>query len=152
MKRWIVKAGSTSIDGLVREEVAMPEPGPGEVRVKVHAVSLNRRAHLLLTGLFGVARQDFVPVAEGGWEIVAVGAGVEGWTDGERVSGFYFANWEDGPPVENMGWGLGSPGQDGLLAECAILPVDRLARPPRTLTFEEAATLPCAALFFFNDM
>ena len=146
MKRWIVKAGSTSLDGLVREEVAMPEPGPGEVRVKVHAVSLNRRDHLLLTGAFHVAEQDFVPVSDGAGEIDALGAGVEGWSLGERVSGAYFPGWEDGPPVENLGWGLGSPGQDGLLAEYAILPAARLTRTPRTLSFDESATLPCAAL------
>ncbi len=146
MKRWIVKAGSTSLDGLVREDVATPEPGPGEVRVKVRAVSLNRRDHLLLTGAFQVAEQDFVPVSDGAGEIDALGAGVEGWSFGERVSGAYFPGWKDGPPVENMGWGLGSPGQNGLLAEYAILPADRLTRTPRTLSFDEAATLPCAAL------
>ena len=75
MRRWMVKAGSTSLAGLVLEDVAMPEPGPGEVRVKVHAVSLNRRDHLLLTGQFDAAGQDFVAVSDGAGEIDALGRG-----------------------------------------------------------------------------
>lgn len=146
MRRWIVKAGSKSLEGLVREDVTVPEPGPGEVRVKVRAVSLNRRDHLLLTGQYGSATQDFVAVSDGAGEVDALGPGVEAWSVGDRVSGTYFPNWEDGPPGQDMGWGLGSPGQDGMLADYAILLADRIVRTPRTLSFEEAATLPCAAL------
>ena len=54
MRRWILKAGATNLDGLVLEDAPMPEPGEGEVRIRVHAVSLNYRDQLVLGG--GLAR------------------------------------------------------------------------------------------------
>ena len=146
MKRWVVRAGATSLDQLQLEDVAMPEPGPGQVRVKVHAVSLNRRDELLLTGRFQVAASDFVPVSDGAGEIDAVGPGVEGWRVGDRMVGNYFATWRDGPPAPGQAWGLGAPGQDGMLTEYAILDAERITAIPATLDFEQAACLPCAAL------
>ncbi len=73
MKCWIVEAGAASLDQMHLEEVAKPEPGVGEVRVKVHAVSLNRRDELLLAGRFQKAASAFVPVSDGAGEIDAVG-------------------------------------------------------------------------------
>lgn len=52
MRRWILKAGATNLDGLVLEDAPMPEPGEGEVRIRVHAVSLNYRDQLVLGGGF----------------------------------------------------------------------------------------------------
>ncbi|AQR60908.1 hypothetical protein BZG35_04010 [Brevundimonas sp. LM2] len=146
MKRWIVKGGATSLDQLVLEEVAIPGPGVGQVRVKVHAVSLNRRDLLLVTGAYGVAPSDFVAVSDGAGEVDAVGPDVTEWAIGDRVTGNYYPSWADGPPAPDQGWGLGSPGQDGMLAEYVILDARRLTAAPETLSFEEAACLPCAGL------
>ncbi len=146
MKRWIVRAGATSLDGLVGQEVPRPEPGPGEVRIRVRAASLNARDQLLISGAYGVATNDFIAVADGAGEIDAVGPDVDGWSLGDRVTGLYFRGWHDGPPAQDMGWGLGSDGQDGMLAEYVVLKADRVAAMPRTLSFEQAACLPCAAL------
>ncbi len=146
MKRWIIKAGSTSLDGLVVEDVALPEPGTGEVRVKVHAVSLNARDQIILRGASGIATSDFIPVSDGAGEIDAVGADVGGWSVGDKVTALYFRDWIDGPPTGAQGWGLGSDGEDGMLAEYVVLRADRVTPAPRTLSFEEAASLPCAAL------
>ena len=38
MRRWILKAGTTALDGLVLKGAPMPEPGSGEVRIRIHAV------------------------------------------------------------------------------------------------------------------
>lgn len=65
---------------------------------------------------------------------------------GERVTALYYPSWADGPPAPDQGWGLGSPGQDGMLAEYVVLPAARLVRIPATLLFQEAACLPCATL------
>lgn len=146
MKRWIVKKGATSLDDLVEDEVSMPMPGPGEVRVKVHAVSLNARDQLLLNGAYGTAGADFVAISDGAGEIDAIGSDVGDRFIGERVTGLYFRSWVDGPPVPDQGWGLGSEGQDGMLAEYVVLPASRVTPMPETLSFEEAACLPCAAL------
>ncbi len=146
MKRWIVKAGATSLVGLVSEEVSRPDPGPGEVRIKVHAVSINARDHLLINGAYGVPGGDFIALADGAGEIDALGPNVSGWSVGDRVTGLYYRSWHDGPPAPDQGWGLGSDGQDGMLAEYAVLRADRITAMPKSLTFEEAACLPCAAL------
>lgn len=147
MKRWIVKAGATSLAQLVLEQdAATPGPGSGEVLVKVHAVSLNRRDQILLSGQFGAAAEDFVALSDGAGEIVALGQDVTGWAVGDRVISVYYPSWPDGPPAPNQGWGLGSPGQDGMLSEYVALPADRIAPAPKTLSMAEAATLPCAAL------
>ena len=48
MRRWILKAGTTDLEGLVLEDAPVPEPGPGEVRIRIHAVSLNYPDQLVL--------------------------------------------------------------------------------------------------------
>jgi len=149
MRRWILKANATSLDGLVLEDAPLPEPGPGEVRVRVHAASLNYRDQIILTGQYGVkVTEDLIPLSDGAGAIDAVGPGVATWSVGDRVTSLYFKNWRDGPPIPGMGFGLGSPrdGEQGMLAEYVILAADRVAAAPKSLSFIEAATLPCAAL------
>lgn len=148
MRRWLLKAGTTTLDGLVLEQAPIPVPGPGQVRLKLHAASINYRDQLILTGQFGQAvTADLVPLSDGAGEIDALGAGVSQWALGDRVTSVYAVpGWNDGPPVPNMGFGIGANGQDGMLAEYAILPADRVMAAPQTLSLLEAATLPCAAL------
>ncbi|WP_375418111.1 alcohol dehydrogenase catalytic domain-containing protein, partial [uncultured Hymenobacter sp.] len=77
MRRWIVQAGATSLDSLVMQEAPIPEPGPGEVRIKVHAVSINYRDQIILTGQLGqTLTTDVVPLSDGAGEIDAVGPDV----------------------------------------------------------------------------
>lgn len=128
------------------ETVPMPEPGSGEVRIKIHAVSLNRRDDLLVRGAYGPSPTPFVAVSDGAGEIAGLGADVAGWSIGDRVTPHYYPSWNDGPPAPDQGWGLGSPGQDGVLSEYVVLPASRLSLAPQTLSFEEAACLPCAGL------
>lgn len=69
MRRWVLKAGVTDVDGMILEEVAMPVPGPGEVRVRIHAVSLNYREQFVLTeaipSTWRTPGRDLVPVSDG---------------------------------------------------------------------------------------
>lgn len=146
MKRWVVKAGASSVADLVMEEVAIPSPGPGEVRIKTHAVSLNARDLLILDGKYGMLERDTIALADGAGEIDALGDGVDHWSIGDRVVTLYFGDWKDGPAPNIQSWGLGSPSEDGVLAEYIVLKADRVIRAPKTLTFAEAACLPCAAL------
>ena len=147
MKRWVIKPGGQNLESLVLEDAPVPEPGPGQVRVKVAAVSLNYRDQIVLTGGFGqTVTEDLVPVSDGAGVIDAVGPGVASWLPGDRVVSLYHGGWADGPPVPGLGFGLGAPGQDGMLAEYVVLDADRVARMPLTLDFRQAATLPCAAV------
>lgn len=148
MRRWMLKAGVTDIDGLIMEDVAIPVPGPGEVRLRMHAVSLNYRDQFVLTDLttWRTPGRDIVPVSDGAGEVDAVGPGVETWTVGDRVTPLYFRDWVSGLPTTDPGRGLGSLDEDGLLAEYVVLPASRLIRAPESVDYAEASTLPCAAL------
>ena len=147
MKRWLLKTGASTVDGLELADAPIPEPGPGEVRVRVRAVSLNYRDQILVTGQFGqTATQEVVPVSDGAGEIHAVGEGVDEWSIGDRVTSVYYRSWIDGPPAPDQGFGLGSGAENGMLAEYVVLKADRVMAAPPSLSFEEAATLPCAAL------
>ncbi len=147
MRRWVLKAGAIDIDGLVLEDVPSPEPGPGEVRIRVRAASLNYRDLLgLKDPSWRAPGRDLVPISDGAGEVDAVGPGVAAWSVGDRVTGLYFRDRLQGPPHPNMGRGLGSLDEDGMLAEQVVLPAVRVVAAPETLSFAEAATLPCAAL------
>lgn len=151
MRRWILKAGTTELDGLVIEDAPMPEPEAGEVRIRIYAVSLNYRDQLILRGQFGsrLPERDLVPISDGAGEIDAIGAGVETWAVGDRVTGLYFA-WLRGIPEGDLGFGLGSLNEDGMLTEYVVLPANRVVRAPASLDYAEAAMLPCAALTAWN--
>ncbi len=148
MRRWILQAGATTADGLVQEVVDIPEPGPGEVRVRLHAVSLNYRDHLILTDNSGAWRPNgnLVPVADGAGVVDAIGNGVSKWSVGDRVITVYLRDFPHWPPNSRMGLGLGALDEDGVLAEYIVLPADRFTHAPANLTLAEASTLPCAAV------
>ena len=148
MRRWIIKAGSTDLGGLIADSVPIPEPKAGEVRIRIRAASLNARDQFILTGKYGqTASQDLVPLSDAAGEIDAVGPEVNQWRIGDRVTGLYFGGWTDGVPVPGMGFGLGSNGQPGgMLADYVVLPADRVAPAASSLSYVEASTLPCAAL------
>lgn len=148
MKRWLLKAGATTVDGLVQEVVDVPQPGRGEVRVRLHAASLNYRDHLILSDTSGAWRSggDLVPVADGAGVVDAIGDGVTQWSVGDRVITAYLRDFLRWPPNARMGVGLGARDEDGVLAEYIVLPADRFTRAPANLTLAEASTLPCAAV------
>src|SRR5262245_54640464 len=88
-------------DGLRREDVPDPTPGPGEVLIRLRAVSLNYRDLLVSKGLYN-PRLKFpvIPVSDGAGEVVATGAGVTRFRPGERVVACFAPAWLDGPPSE----------------------------------------------------
>ena len=147
MKRWVFKAGGTGIDDLMLEDVPVPEPGPGQVRVRMHAMSVNFRDQLLLMGQYGGApTEDLVPLSDGAGEIDALGDGVESWSLGDRVTSLYYPTWSSGPLAPGLGLGPGTPGDPGMLAEYVVLDAAAVLAAPASLTWTEAATLPCAGL------
>ena len=136
------------MDGLRSEELPTPEPGHGEVRVRVRAVSLNYRDLLVINGAYSKNLPlPMVPCSDGAGEVEAVGAGVTRWKVGDRVAGCFFAGgWIDGPAREAAGKTAMGGAIDGMLVEEKVLPESAVVAIPKHLSFEEAATLPCAAL------
>jgi len=152
MKVYEIKQGSTDYDGLQMVERERPEPGPGQVLVRVRATSLNYRDLAVVTGQYfgGSVQRDTIPLSDGAGEVVAVGDGVDRFAAGDRVAGTFFQVWVDGLPPAELG-ALGSP-LDGMLAEYVVLDQHGLVRLPDSLSFEEGATLPCAGVTAWNAL
>ena len=153
MKVYEIETGSTSLDGLKMAERNKPEPSAGEVLVKVHATSLNFRDQAVVTGRYfgGTVKRNTIPLSDGAGEVEAIGAGVSRFKKGDRVAGTFFQDWIDGPPPPGPHVALGSPA-DGMLAEYVVLNEQGLVKIPDSLSFEEGATLPCAALTSWNAL
>jgi NADPH:quinone reductase-like Zn-dependent oxidoreductase len=139
--------------GLRLEELPDPVPAPGQVLVRMRAFSLNFRDLLMCKGVYNPkARLPCVPVSDGAGEVVATGQGVTRFKPGERVVANFMPGWVEGPPDEEKARSALGAGGDGLLAELAVLPEHGLLPLPAHLTFEEAATLPCAAVTAWNAL
>lgn len=134
-------------EGLKQVVLPDPTPGHGEVLVRVHAVSLNYRdLAMAKMGEQQGRRRNLIPLSDGAGEIVAVGEGVTAWKPGDRVMANFFLTWIAGEiDGEIMKSDLGG-GPDGMLTELISLPASALVPIPSPLSYEEAATLPCAAL------
>lgn len=131
-----------------------PEPGRGQVLVRVRAASLNYRDILIVTGRypFAVNPRNLIPLSDGAGEVVAVGPGVRRFTGGERVAGIFSQSWLGGEQVADA-WETALGGAvDGVLAEYVVLDEDGLVRLPDHLSYEEGATLPCAAVTAWNAL
>ena len=152
MKAWeIVSDGG--IDALNLAERPSPEPGHGEVLVRMRASSLNYRD--LMTVQDPVSRglpYPRVPNSDGAGEVLAVGPGVSRFKPGDRVAGCFFQRWDDGDiTADGMASALGGA-MDGVLAEEVVLAERGLVAIPDHMTFAEGATLPCAALTAWNGL
>jgi NADPH:quinone reductase-like Zn-dependent oxidoreductase len=151
MRVWQIS--SFGIDSLELVERPEPQPGPGEVLVKVHAVSLNYRDLMMVKGLYNPKMKlPRVPCSDGAGEVEAVGAGVTAWKRGDRVCGIFMQNWLGGPPNPAKIKGALGGDIDGMLAEYVVLKETGLVRIPEHLSFEEAATLPCAGVTAWNAL
>lgn len=144
MRAWVLDGG-VGLDHLRLREVPEPVPGPGEVRLRVRAVSLNQRDLRMIEGRYlPKLPPALVPGSDVEGVIDAVGAGVTGWTEGQRAIVAFHPTWIDGAiPLGLNARTLGGP-LDGSLRELMVVPAAGLVAPPVHLSPEEAATLPCA--------
>ncbi len=154
MRQWMIAKGSTSLAGLSLRQVPDPVPGPGEVLVRVHACSINYRDQIIPLGFYmgGPVAEDTVPLSDGAGEIVALGEGVTGWAVGDRVAGLFFQNWADGAPSPAIGPALGAAGAPGMLQDLVALPAHGVVRIADSLSYEQAACLPCAGVTAWNAL
>jgi NADPH:quinone reductase-like Zn-dependent oxidoreductase len=137
---------TTGTDALKLVELPEPKPARGQVLVKVHASSLNYRDLLVSDGRYGKVALPLIPLSDGAGEITAVGEGVTRWKTGDRVAGTFFQGWPGGPFQREMANTALGGALNGMLAEYVALSADGVIAIPSHLNFEEAATLPCAAL------
>lgn len=127
--------------------VPRPEPGPGEIQVRIRATSLNGRDRYMSARCRAAGPGGQVALSDGAGEVIGVGAGVSRFQVGDRVVGTYFAEaFIDGKrPPGAMDYLRGSPGV-GMLSEIVVDSEHGFVEIPDYLTYEEAATLPIAAV------
>lgn len=137
------------LDGLQQVELPAPnDPGPEEVLVDVHAVSLNYRDLLVAIGRYGgIPERPFVAASDMAGVVAKVGSGVTTWRLGDRVANAPFRCWPAG--TLRGDWArtfVGGAGVDGVLAEQVLYPAGALVKLPSHLSFEEGSTLTVAGL------
>jgi NADPH:quinone reductase-like Zn-dependent oxidoreductase len=136
------------LDDLRIEDLPVPEPGPGEVLVRLRAAALNYRDTLTVVGGYGSRQKQerLIPLGDGAGEIAQVGAGVGSWRRGDRVMGCLMPDWQGGEMSEEKSAASLGGSVDGCAVEYRAFPATGLVRTPDHLSDIEAATLPCAGL------
>ncbi len=152
MRAWQV-GGAFGLENLELVERPAPEPGPGQLRLRLLAASINFRDLLMVRGAYNPKQPlPLVPCSDGVGEVVAVGAGVRSPAVGERVIPIFAQGWLAGPPRRDaVRTTLGGP-LDGTLAEEMVVAAEAVVPAPGHLEDEEAATLTCAGVTAWNAL
>ncbi len=139
--------GSFGLENLKLVELEKPKPGPGEILIKMKAVSLNYRDLLVVQGHYDPRQKlPLIPCSDGAGIVEEIGPGVERFKVGDRVTSLFFQKWWSGEPTrEKLRSTLGSP-HNGTLTQWMVLDQEGAIKIPEHLDFIEASTLPCAAL------
>lgn len=134
------------LDNLYLAEIEPTEPQSGEIRVRNHASSLNFHDYAVVIGLLPV-EDDIIPMSDGAGIVEAVGPGVTQFQPGDKVMSCFFPNWDNGRG-DDAAKMVGVPGDnaDGFAAETVTMSASAFTPIPDGYSFEQAATLPCAAL------
>ncbi len=134
------------LDNLVLENTDPVTPGPGQIRVRNHASSLNFHDYAVVSGLLPVA-DGRIPMSDGAGTVEEIGEGVTDFDVGDKVMSCFFPNWEDGR-ADEFAKISDVPGDmvDGFGAQSVTMGAACFTAIPADYSFEEVATLPCAAL------
>ena len=144
----------TGFDDLTLAEAETPRCGRGQVLVRMHAASLNFRDLSVATGRYmrGAMPANLVPLSDGAGEVVETGEGVTRVKPGDRVAGIFMQGWMGGDmEARHSGTALGGA-IDGVLAEYVVFDEQGLVLIPDCLSYQQAATLPCAAVTAWNAL
>ena len=140
-------------------EREIPEPGAGQVRIRVQACGVCHSDVITKDGLFPGISYPRVPGHEIAGMIDEIGTGVKNWKKGQRVG----VGWHGGQDGTCLACRRGDfvncanvkicgISYDGGYQEFMVAPVEALARMPESLSVEEAAPLMCAGLTTFNAL
>lgn len=151
MRRFVLAEAGT-LDNLRLEEAPVPALRPGEALVRVRAASLNARDLMMIFGPqpYG-PKTGIVPLSDAAGEVVAI----EGSADvavGDRVILPFRPGWLDGPlEMASAATDLGGA-VDGVAAEYVAMPAAALVPVPGNMSYEQAATLPCAGVTAWSSI
>jgi NADPH:quinone reductase-like Zn-dependent oxidoreductase len=135
------------IDVLKYGELPIPEPGAGEVRLRLRSAALNHLDIWVRAGWPGIGlRYPFIPGADGAGEVEKVGSGVTGWSPGMRVvinpnlSCGVCSNCLSGFENRCMDWGLLGETRSGTYAQYIVVPVENIYSLPDYVDTRVAAS------------
>jgi NADPH:quinone reductase-like Zn-dependent oxidoreductase len=139
--------GDFSIDALTFDEVEVHEPGPEEVLVRIRATSLNYRDLMVVAGHYNPhVHKPRVLGSDGAGEVIAAGSAVTRFKPGDRVIAGFAPDWISGEATNAAAASAMGEAQDGVLVTYRVFPEHGLVALPANFSFEEGATLPCAAV------
>jgi len=119
--------------------------GPGEIRVRVRASSLNFHDFLVALGKLP-ADEGRILMSDAGGEVVEVGAGVTEFAVGDPVASTFFPDWQAGRPTVQNNFAMPGDHTDGYACEEVTVPATSFTKAPAGYSHAEAATLSCAGL------
>ncbi|AHB49413.1 NADPH:quinone oxidoreductase [Hyphomicrobium nitrativorans NL23] len=139
-------ARPASLDTFEVAEIGDPgAPGPGQIRVRLHANSLNYHDYAVAVGAIPT-EGGRIPMSDGAGVVEAVGDGVAEFAEGDNVVSVFFPYWQNGEPPHGNFSHVPGDGLDGYAREAIVTPQTWFTRAPKGWSHVEAATLPCAAL------
>jgi NADPH:quinone reductase-like Zn-dependent oxidoreductase len=140
--------GDFGIGSLNMKDATVSALSAHQVRINIKATSINYRDLLICKGLYNPnLKKPAVPLSDGAGEIVEIGTAVKRAKVGDRVMGAFMPRWISGAPSEELiRLALGGGGDEGMLSQYVDLHEESVVQIPAHLSFEEAATLPCAAV------
>src|SRR5215207_4252226 len=142
-------------ENLVYEDVSDPEPGAGEIVVRLHAAALNRRDVFVTRGQYPGAKPDALPVilgSDGSGEVVARGEGADGPSEGTEVVINPALHWGDDPRMPGKEYRILGLPDDGTFAQFVKVPADYIFPKPSHLSHEEGAAIPLGALTAYRAL
>lgn len=134
------------LDKLDVVDLAAPgEPGPGEIKVRLHASSLNFHDYAVVKGMIP-ADNGRIPMSDGAGVVEAIGEGVSEFAVGDAVVSTFFPDWLEGPARVGDFTTTPGDGVDGYAREQAISPATWFTHQPKGYSHAESATLTTAGL------
>jgi NADPH:quinone reductase-like Zn-dependent oxidoreductase len=142
-------------ESLRYEDAPDPEPGSGEIVVRLRNAALNRRDLFVTQGMYPGAKPDALPVilgSDGSGEVAEKGDGAEGPDEGTEVVINPALYWGENPKVPGKDYRILGLPDDGTYAQLIKVPADHVFPKPSHLSHEEAAALPLGALTAYRAL
>ncbi|MDQ3658286.1 MAG: zinc-binding dehydrogenase [Actinomycetota bacterium] len=140
---------------LVYEDVPEPEPGPGEIVVRLRAAALNRRDVFVTRGMYPGAKPEALPIilgSDGSGEVAARGNSADGPSEGTEVVINPALYWGDDMRKPGKDYRILGLPDNGTFAQFVKVPADHVFPKPPHLSAEEAAAIPLAALTAYRAL
>ena len=143
----VIRVGSpANLDTLLPATAPDPgQPGPGQIRVRLAASSLNFHDYAVVMGMIP-SEAGRIPMSDGAGTVEAVGAGVTQFKPGDLAVSLFFPDWIDGATPATAFTRVPGDGIDGYACEAVVTPEHWFTHAPKGYSAAEAATLTCAGL------